>query len=154
MLRKVISTLAFRDRLREILKIKESPHRIAIAFSTGVFIGMSPFLGIHTVLGIAVAWIFRLNRLATIVGVYVTNPWTIVPIYAFGTWVGAKCLGMKQIIPGIDWSNITFSHFLNDLRPLLMPFIFGTLLTGFLSGIISYFIIYRVVERAHIKSEK
>jgi uncharacterized protein (DUF2062 family) len=52
----------------------------------GVFIGMSPLLGIHTVLGLFAASVLRLNRLITLVGVYVTNPWTIVPIYSFGTW--------------------------------------------------------------------
>jgi uncharacterized protein (DUF2062 family) len=141
--------LAFRDRLREILRLKDSPHRIAIAFSIGVFIGMSPFLGIHAVLGILAAWAFRLNTFATIAGVYVTNPWTIVPIYTFSTWIGAKCLGIKQIIPQIDWSNITFNHFISDLKPLLMPFIFGALLVGFISSIISYFIIYKAIKRVH-----
>ncbi|MDH5203066.1 MAG: DUF2062 domain-containing protein [Nitrospirota bacterium] len=139
--------MAFRDRLREILKIKETPHRIALSFSTGVFIGMSPFLGIHTILGVIVAWLFKLNTFAIIAGVYVTNPWTIVPIYTFSTWVGVQCFGVKQIIPKIDWSTITFSKFINDLSPLLMPFIFGTLLIGLLSGIVSYLIIYRTIKR-------
>ncbi|MEW6162564.1 MAG: DUF2062 domain-containing protein [Nitrospirota bacterium] len=141
--------MTFRDRLREIVKIRESPHRIALAFSSGVFIGMSPLLGLHTLLGVAVAWLFRLNTFAVIAGVYITNPWTIVPIYTFSTWVGAQCLGTKWIIPKVDWSNITFSHLLNNLKPLLLPFIFGTLLVGFLTAIISYIIIYRAMKKAH-----
>ena len=141
--------MAFRDRLREILRIKETPHRIAMSFSTGVFIGMSPFLGIHTILGVIVAWIFRLNTFAIIAGVYVTNPWTIVPIYTFSTFVGIQCLGLQQIIPKIDWSTITFSKFLNELTPFLMPFIVGTLLVGFLSSIITYIIIYNTVKKVH-----
>lgn len=141
--------MAFRDRLRELLRIKDSPHRIAIAFSVGIFIGLSPFLGIHTIIGVIVAWLFRLNTFATLSGVYITNPWTVVPIYTFSTWVGARCLGAKQIIPAINWSNITFNHFISDLKPLLMPFIFGALLVGFISSIISYFVIYRAIKRVH-----
>jgi len=146
---RVTNTMGFRDKLRNILSLKDSPHRLALAFAVGVFIGMSPLLGLHTVLGIAVAWIFRLNRIVTITGVFVTNPWTIVPIYTFSTWLGAQCLGMKHIIPEIDWSHITFTYFFYELKPLLIPFIFGTLLVGLISAVISYFLIYHTVKKAH-----
>jgi len=145
--------LAYRERLRALITIKESPHRLAMSFSVGVFIGMSPFLGFHTLLGLIVVWIFRLNTFSIIAGVYITNPWTIVPIYAFSTWVGAKFLGIKEIIPAIDWSHITFSHFLTSLKPLLIPFIFGTFLTGFFTAVISYVIIYRFVKSRYIQKK-
>ncbi len=141
--------MAFRDRLREVIKLRESPHKVALAFATGVFIGMSPLLGLHTLIGFAVVWIFRLNPFATLAGVYITNPWTVVPIYTFSTWVGTQCLGIEQIIPEIDWSNLTFINLLNDLEPLLIPFIFGTLLMGFITSVISYIIIYTAVKKAH-----
>ncbi|TAL28600.1 MAG: DUF2062 domain-containing protein [Nitrospirae bacterium] len=144
-----MSTLGLRDRLRDILSLKDSPHRLATAFALGVFIGISPLLGLHTVLGITVAWIFRLNRIVTITGVFVTNPWTIVPIYTFSTWVGAKCLGIKNIVPKIDWAHITFSSFLHELKPLLLPFVFGTLLVASVSAVIGYFVIYHAVKKAH-----
>lgn len=144
-----ISTLAFRDRLREVVKLRESPHKIALAFATGVFIGMSPLLGLHTLLGFTVVWIFRLNPFATLAGVYITNPWTIIPIYTFSTWVGSQCLGIEQMIPEIDWSNITFNYVLNNLEPLLTPFIFGTLLIGSIASIICYIIIYMAAKKVH-----
>jgi uncharacterized protein (DUF2062 family) len=140
--------LKFKDRLTNILAVKDSPHRLAMAFSIGIFIGMSPLLGLHTILGLIVAWVFGLNRIVTITGVYITNPWTIVPIYTFSAYIGAKCLGIKQILPEIDWAHITFSSFAYELKPLLTPFVFGTLLIGFISAVISYFIIYHAVEKA------
>jgi hypothetical protein len=139
--------LAFKDRIKDVIKLKESPHRIALAFATGVFIGMSPLLGFHTLLGFAIAWIFRLNPFALLAGVYITNPWTIVPIYTFSTYVGAQCLGLEQMIPEIDWSNLSFINLLNDLEPLLMPFILGTLLIGTIASIISYIIIYLAAKK-------
>lgn len=138
--------MQFRDRLRQILTIKESPHKIAIALAVGVFIGMSPLLGIHTLLGLAIAWLFRLNRLVTLVGVYVTNPWTVVPIYTFGTWVGARLMDIDNIIPEIDWYNITFLGLINEFRPLVLPFIAGTTFIGFISAIISYIVIYKAIK--------
>lgn len=120
---------------------------MATAFALGVFIGMSPLLGIHTVLGLLTAWLFRLNRLITLVGVYVTNPWTIVPIYSFGTWIGAKIVGMHKIIPVIDWTQITFLGFLKEFRFLLLPFVVGNTTLGFVSAIVSYFLIYRAAQK-------
>jgi len=139
--------LSFRVRLRDVLRVKESPHRIALAFSTGVFIGISPFLGLHTLLGVTVAWAFRLNTFAVITGLYITNPWTAVPIYTFSTWVGTQCLGIEQIIPKIDWSHITLSHLLNSIRLLVMPFLFGTLLVGTLTASMSYIIMYMASKK-------
>lgn len=144
--REDISTL-LRNKLQQILSVKDSPHKIAIAFAVGIFIGMSPLLGLHTVLGIAAAWLCRLNRIVTLVGVFVTNPWTIVPIYTFGTWVGARLLGVKHILPEIDWSHITFMGFINDFRPLVMPFIVGNTLIGLVSALIGYIIIFMAIKR-------
>ena len=108
---------------------------------------MSPLLGIHTVLGLAAAWIFRLNRLITLVGVYITNPWTIVPIYSFGTWVGAKITGMDNIIPAIDWTEITLLGFLKEFRPLLVPFLLGNTVIGIVSAVVSYILIYKAAKK-------
>jgi uncharacterized protein (DUF2062 family) len=141
--------LAFSDRIKAVIKVKESPHRIALAFAAGVFIGMSPLLGFHTLLGFASAWIFRLNPFAVLAGVYITNPWTIVPIYTFSTYIGAQCLGIEQIIPKIDWSDISFINLMNDLEPLLMPFILGTLLIGSVMSVISYIIVYLAAKKVH-----
>ncbi len=122
---------------------------MAAAFAIGVFIGMSPLLGIHTVLGLLAAWLFRLNRLITLAGVFVTNPWTIVPIYSFGTWVGARLMGMDNLIPEIDWSHITLFGFFKEFRPLLLPFLIGTTALGIISAVVSYFLIYKAAKKYH-----
>jgi uncharacterized protein (DUF2062 family) len=139
--------LQIRDKLRQILSVKESPRRIALAFSMGVFIGMSPLLGIHTILGLIFAWMFRLNKFVTVVGVYITNPWTIVPIYTFSTWVGAKLLGIDSIIPHIDWSHLSMKELMHSFGPLLLPFLVGSTLLGVVSGCLSYVLVFRMVRK-------
>lgn len=118
-----------------------------MAFAVGVFLGMSPLLGLHTILGLAFSWLFRFNKVVTITGVFITNPWTIIPIYSLGTWIGAKCLGFSEIIPDIDWSNISLALLIKDFKPLLMPFFLGNFILGFASAIISYFIIYFAAKK-------
>jgi len=127
--------------------VNDSPKKVALSFGVGVFIGMSPFFGIHTLLGIAAAWIFKLNKFVTIAGVYVTNPWTIVPIYTFATWFGAQLLGVRQIIPDINWNEITFYQFLYEMQSLLPSFLLGTTVLSFISGISGYVIIYHAILR-------
>ena len=139
--------MALRDKLRQVIGVKDSPRKIALSFGLGVFIGMSPILGLHTILGIIAAWIFRLNKFVTLVGVYVTNPWTIVPIYTFATWLGGQILGMEHILPKIDWHNAGIVDLIKDLEPILPPFIFGTVFLGLICGIAGYVVIYRSVVR-------
>ncbi len=139
--------MALRDKLSLILSVNDTPHRISMAFAVGIFIGMSPLFGVHTVLGIVIAYLFGLNRVVTIAGVYITNPWTIIPIYTFSTWLGAKCLRLNHILPVIDWKHITFTMLLHDFSPLLMPFIVGTAIVATVSSIVSYLLIYRLTKR-------
>lgn len=139
--------MGLRDKLHQVVLAKDSPRKIAISFAAGVFIGMSPILGLHTVLGIFAAWIFGLNKFVTIVGVYITNPWTIIPIYTFATWVGARLLGIKSIIPAIDWTNISLVYLLREMKPLLLPFVFGSTLVGVISAAVGYVIVYQAVMK-------
>lgn len=142
--------MALKDKIKLILGVRDTPHRISMAFSVGIFIGMSPLFGIHTLLGLLVAYVFRLNKLTTIVGVYITNPWTIIPIYTFSTWVGARCLGVDKILPDIDWRNITFSALIEDFSPLLMPFLLGTVIISVVSAVLSYIVIYHLVKKRNV----
>ena len=54
----------FRTWLNQLLHTHDTPQRTAIAYAIGVFFGFSPFLGLHTVLGLVVAFAFSLNRVA------------------------------------------------------------------------------------------
>jgi len=142
-----MSTLKLRYRLRSLLGINEPPQKIALSFAVGVFWGISPLLGLHTLLALLSAWLLRLNRFVTITGVYITNPWTIVPIYAFSTWVGTL-ITKKRFLSGIGWKDLSISLLSNELRPLLLSFMIGTLLVGAVSSLLSYLIIKKAIERA------
>lgn len=150
----------FRDKFRAIFKIKDTPHRIALAFALGVFMGISPLLGLHYIGGIALAWLFRLSRLVAIVGVSVNNPWTIVPISTFCVWIGAKLIGIKQVLPEVDWGNITltsvlaqmsdfdgFIYLIKKMMPLISAFFAGSFIVCTISAVAGYFIILGLVTR-------
>lgn len=154
----------FRDKLRAIFNVQDSPHRIALAFAFGVFIGISPFIGLHYIGGIFLAWVFKLNRLVAIIGISVNNPWTLVPISSFSVWTGAKLMGIKQVLPDVDWGGITFMTIVDWLKslmtepgkfidlattlmPLIKAFFVGSFVVCTLSAIVSYFIINILANR-------
>ena len=143
------------DRVRRIvqllLHIEDTPHRTALAFAIGVLIAFSPFLGIHMGIALLVAFLFRLNRVAILLGTYVNNPWTLAPMYLAGTSLGCLLLGVsKQGLDTIDW-ELHGAEFLQDLwaslRPYLWPFLLGNTLLGILCGILGYVLVRRFLER-------
>ena len=81
-----------RSWLEQLLHTHDTPHRTALAYALGVFLGFSPILGLHTVLGLALAFVFRLNRVAVVLGVYSNLPWLVPAYYTLATIAGAAVL--------------------------------------------------------------
>jgi uncharacterized protein len=79
-------------RLEQLLHTHDTPRRTAAAYAVGVFFGFSPFLGLHTVLGLAAAFALNLNRVAVVLGIYSNLPWILPPYYTLATMAGAVLL--------------------------------------------------------------
>ncbi|HEV2836272.1 MAG TPA: DUF2062 domain-containing protein [Pyrinomonadaceae bacterium] len=90
----------FRAAFRRLLAIDDPPERTALAFSIGVFIAFSPFLGLHTIMATVLAFVFRFNKIAIYTGTFINNPiFTLVPIIIASYAVGAFVLGRPMRIP-------------------------------------------------------
>ena len=90
----------FRAAFRRLLAIDDPPERTALAFSIGVFIAFSPFLGLHTIMATVIAFAFRFNKIAIYTGTFINNPiLTLVPIIILSYAVGAFFLGRPLSIP-------------------------------------------------------
>jgi len=83
-----------RKWLDSLLHIHDSPRRTAAAYAVGVFFSFSPALGLHTVLALIVAFVFNLNRVAVILGVYTNLPWFLAPYYTLTTMAASEVLGV------------------------------------------------------------
>jgi uncharacterized protein len=86
--------------LDRLLHIDDTPERTAAAFALGVFFGFSPFLGLHTLLGVLFAFLLNLNRVSVLLGVYSNLPWFLGPYYVVATMVGAQITG-DRMPPGL-----------------------------------------------------
>ncbi len=85
----------YKDLIKKLLHIEDTPERTALAYSIGIFLGFSPFLGFHTLGGIAVAFLFGLNRFAVLLGVWSNAPWWIIPYYVAATYTGMRVTGFR-----------------------------------------------------------
>jgi len=140
-----------RRTARLLLQVEDTPHRIALAFGIGVWLAFFPIIGIHTGLALLIAFLFRLNRAAMIVGVYVTNPWTLAPLYMAGTALGCEMLGVSsEGLALIDWDlhgRAFYRALLESLRPFVWPFVVGNTVLGVLGGLVGYVVLRTVLER-------
>jgi len=135
-----------RSWLEQLLHTHDTPRRTAAAYAVGVFFGFSPVLGLHTVLGIVVAFLFNLNRLAVVLGIYSNLPWILPAYYTLAT-VGGATLIRADIPPGllaqfretmsdVAWGEI---RLLADmLKPLAWSFLVGSTLSAIIISLIAY----------------
>jgi len=134
--------------LDALLHIDDTPERTAAAFALGVFVGFSPFLGLHTLLGIVLALLLNLNRVAVLLGVYSNLPWIIAQYYAFSTMAGAFITRTK-LPPDLterlgDLFELSFlgGQFWRDLvtilKPMLWPFTVGSLIGATILALAAY----------------
>jgi uncharacterized protein (DUF2062 family) len=134
--------------LDALLHVADTPERTAAAFALGVFFGFSPFLGFHTLLAIVVAFLFNLNRVAALLGVYSNLPWIIAPYYAIVTMIGAKIVGQappegfKSQLAALFELSLMHGEFwqrlITILRPLLWPYTVGSLSGAVIMAALAY----------------
>ena len=142
---------SFRSLLKQVLHLRESPQRTALAFSIGVFIAFSPTYGLHTAMVLFCTWALGLNFLALMIGAFINNPWTIVPILGATYWVGALLLGRSDG-PSFDWHDLSFTATYEQVMPYAVPFFLGGLVLSLLGAVLAYPLAYYFLakhRRAH-----
>ena len=147
----------FRAAFRRLLAIDDPPERTALAFSIGVFIAFSPFLGLHTIVATLIAFIFRFNKVAIYTGTFLNNPpLTLVPIIIASYAVGALLMGRPMRIPDEGVELLKSPHLLTgdyyrrlfvQSLDILEPFALGGMILSFVCSLIAYPLTLRALRR-------
>ena len=154
----------FRAAFRRLLAIDDPPERTALAFAIGVFIAFSPFLGLHTVMATALAFLFRFNKIAIYSGTFINNPFlTLVPIIIASYAVGAFILGRPLRIPdeGLellqnprifsgDYYRLLFVQSWN----IVWPFAVGAMALSVVCSLLAYPLTLRTLRAYHRKRDR
>jgi uncharacterized protein (DUF2062 family) len=141
-----------RDKLSQLrsclCRLPDSPDRTAAAFAIGVCVGFSPFLGLQTLLGITIAYLLGLSRVAVLLGTWVNLPWIVPLYYALATELGSRLLGveppsrlgaeLRDAVTHAGFGFAALGQLATLFRPLLWPFVVGSTLGGVLLGVIAH----------------
>jgi len=154
----------FRANFRRLLAIDDPPERTALAFSIGVFIAFSPFLGLHTITATLVAFIFRFNKIAIFAGTFLNNPFlTLVPIIIVSYALGALLLGEPLRIPseGIELiknPRLLTGAYYRELFGhgwfLIKPFAIGSTILSLVCPLIAYPLTLSILRAHRRRKEK
>jgi len=144
-----VTKSAIRRWAERLLHVHDTPERTARSFAIGVAVGFSPFLGLHTALGLALAFALNLNRVAVLLGIWINLPWFIAPFYAlataFGAWIlrtGMPADFMEHLsriweTPGmVDRLQALGAFF----QPLLPAYLLGSSILASILAVAAYFV--------------
>ncbi len=143
---------------QRFIKLQASPHAIAGGMALGLFIGMSPFFGLHVITAVGMAALLKWSKISALIGVQITNAVTAPFIYPINYWVGSKLVGFSA---KTAWpSAFTFSEFIQLLRQsnqIIMDLLIGGSVLGLplaLAGYVATLWLVRVYRRKHLPEKR
>ncbi|MGA9536470.1 MAG: DUF2062 domain-containing protein [Desulfobacterales bacterium] len=133
---------------KRFLKIRGQPREIALGFALGLFVGMTPFIGLHTVMAISLAALLKWNKISAAVAVWFTNAATAPFIYSITYVVGARIAGIKQIFSWKDVESLSAVYRLILHTPeMIWAMVIGGVILGLPLAVAGYYLAFFVVGR-------
>jgi uncharacterized protein (DUF2062 family) len=128
-----------------VLRLSSSPHSIAVGVAAGAASSATPFIGLHIVIALALAYLLSGNLIAAGISTALANPLTIPVILAATYELGVILLGTG------DRATLSGHEILDMLRhlelthlwtPVLKPMLVGSLPLAALSAMFFYVIAF------------
>jgi len=133
---------------KRFLKIRGQPREIALGFALGLFVGMTPFFGLHTIIAVPLAALFKWNKISAAISVWFTNAATAPIIYSITYLVGARIIGIRK---GFRWADINDFSALYQMilkaPEIVWAMIVGGVVLGLPLAIAGYYVIFLVLSR-------
>lgn len=154
-----------KHRLR---RLPDPPHKIARGIWAGVFISFTPLFGFHLIGAALIAWAFRGNLIAAVIGTFFGNPVTYVPLgilsMSLGNWMLGRHLkdmvhqpiGEMFVRAGHDiwlnvwaiftpevarWDGLTFFY-----TDIFLPYMVGSIVPGIIAATVCYYLTIPLVR--------
>ena len=131
--------------LEDVLGSTDTPSKKAFSIALGVFIGLSPFWGLHTLLVLLLAFIFKLNKPIAFAFSNASLPPFIPFIIFFSLQIGGWILG-EPLSLSLD-SITTDFDFLTNLKTYILGSLVLAVLGAFVFGGIGYLSILYIGKR-------
>lgn len=147
----------------KILREKKNPKYNARGVALGLFVGMTPTMGIQMYIAVPLSILFKANPILAALLVWITNPVTFIPIYAFNFMVGATILAIKSenslkfLNDLLDYMQniffnpediiILFEKYKSEFWNLFLALNLGCLLVGIILALAGYYITLRIIKK-------
>lgn len=117
-----------------------SPGKLALGVATGIAVGFSPFWGVHLLLAVAAATLFRLNRVLVYAAANVVNPLTFAPVALLEIQVG------HRLRTG-SWMRLTLEELRGTgVTGFVSDFLVGGLVVAVAAGAVAWVVTYPAVR--------
>ena len=150
---------AFKDTIKKLFSLKDTPHAIAGGVAIGIFMGFTPLFGFKTLLSLGFAYLLRCNPVAAVIAVSLHDvfilfvPFLLRMEYDLGYWLLSNPHTLPQkfsanrMLEGLHWD---FRHWKNFLR-YGPPVLLGSLFLSTPTAIISYYLSLGIVKRVQAR---
>jgi hypothetical protein len=138
--------------VQKMLHADDTPQRIALGVGIAMLVAFLPLIGFQTVIAIGLAALFRANKAVCIPIVWITNPFTFIPIYSACLSLGRAVTGSgvtadpAEELVGLAQTEVHYFDFqfwvalCDNLVNLGRDMWIGCALVGVPMGVISYFV--------------
>ena len=163
-------------------RIPDTPHKISLGMSCGIFASFTPLFGLHFLIAGLLSYLLRANVLASLIGTFVGNPITFPIITVFNLKLGEWILGSSEYSSGdggkifegfLDFIFLIYKSFFTEgsigennvprmnefLNGVFIPYSLGGFILGILIAVISYFLLRPLVatyqkKRSALKAKR
>ncbi len=145
---------------RRLLRLRATPHEVALGCAAGVFAACTPFLGLQIAMAVVIAFVLRVNVPAAVLGTFVGNPLSWPAIWSASYVAGAWVLGTEPAVAAnhlaaqatrlsaqlMAPAPIALDAAVVNLSPFVAPMVVGGLMIGLLAAAGSYYPTRRAVR--------
>ena len=163
-------------------RIPDTPHKISLGMSCGIFASFTPLFGLHFLIAGLLSYLLRANVLASLIGTFVGNPITFPIITVFNLKLGEWILGSSEYSSGDGWKIfegfldfifLIYKSFFTEgsigennvprmnefLNGVFIPYSLGGIILGIFIAVISYFLLRPLVatyqkKRSALKAKR
>ncbi len=150
-------------------RIPDTPHKISLGMSCGIFASFTPLFGLHFLIAGLLSYVLRANVLASLIGTFIGNPITFPIITVFNLKLGEWILGSSEYSSGdggkifegfLDFIFLIYKSFFTEgsigensvpkmnefFIGVFIPYSLGGLIFGIFIAILSYFLLRPLVS--------
>ncbi len=130
----------FKLNVIRLARLRSEPDAIGRGMALGLFVGLTPTFGVQMLLALLFAFLLRQNKIAAVIGVWITNPVTAPFIYGLEYQVG-------RLFLGLSYHPVQLSHELSWSMGMQIggPLLLGSLILGVPIALIGYALTVRFV---------